>query len=228
MFIKAIPEKSSGRVLINLCTSTHLQGKQIQRTVRRIGYLDEFSDKYPDPIALFKEEARRMPPSTGKDDSPSFYVSTLLTKVQYPRESRVETNDGRQRLIRINERQIVFWSEKCFTRQKAEREKAMLKAMDRATNGENSVVNNHAANRYIRKVIFDSVSGKEIESPEFVTYVDSDLIRQEEELDGYYMIRTNVVGTIEGENPDSFNGAACRWHSDDNWLELNNPSPTLT
>lgn len=61
-----------------------------------------------------------------------------------------------------------------------------------------------------------------------MTYVDSDLIRQEEELDGYYMIRTNVVGTLEGENPDSFNGVACRWHSDDNWLELNNPSPTLT
>ena len=48
-----------------------------------------------------------------------------------------------------------------------------------------------------------------------------DLIRQEEELDGYYIIRTNVVGTQEGENPDTFNGSDCRWHPDDNWLELN-------
>ena len=109
MFIKAIPEKSSGRVLINLCTSTHLHGKQIQRTVRRIGYLDEFSDKYPDPIALFKEEARRMPPSTGKDDSPSFYVSTLLTKVHLqkgllkegrPKRAHVPLGQGQRVLVK--------------------------------------------------------------------------------------------------------------------------------
>ena len=139
----------------------------------------------------------------------------------YPREIRVETNDGKQRLIRINERQIVFWSEKYFERQKAEREKAVLKAMDKATNGQNSVINNYAANRYIKKVIFDSVTGKEVDNPEFSISIDSDLIRQEEELDGYYIIRTNVVGTTEGENLDSFNGYDSRWHPSDNWLELN-------
>lgn len=138
----------------------------------------------------------------------------------YPREIRVETNDGKQRLIRINERQIVFWSEKYFARQKAEREKAVLKAMDKATNGQNSVINNYAANRYIKKVIFDSVTGKEVDNPEFSISIDSDLIKQEEELDGYYIIRTNVVGTEEGENLDTFNGCDCRWHPSDNWLEL--------
>ena len=145
----------------------------------------------------------------------------------YPREIRVETNDGKQKLIRINERQIVFWSEKYFTKQKAERERAVLKAMARATNGENSVINNYAANRYIKKVIFDSATGKEVDKPEFGISVDSELIQQEEELDGYYIIRTNVVGTTEGEPLDSFNGADCRWHPDDNWLELNRPVSDL-
>ena len=139
----------------------------------------------------------------------------------YPREIRVETNDGKQRLIRINERQIVFWSEKYWARQKAEREKAVLKAMNKATNGQNSVMNNYAANRYIKKVIFDSETGKEVDNPEFSISIDSELIRQEEELDGYYIIRTNVVGTEEGENLDTFNGYDSRWHPSDNWLELN-------
>ena len=141
----------------------------------------------------------------------------------YPREIKVETSDGKQRLIRINERQIVFWSEKYQARQKAEREKAILKAMDKATSGQNSVINNYAANRYLKKVIFDSVTGKEVDTPEFSISLDSDLIRQEEELDGYYIIRTNVVGVTENENTDSFNGYDSRWHSSDNWLELNRP-----
>ncbi len=145
----------------------------------------------------------------------------------YPREIRVETNEGKQKLIKINERQIVFWSEKYWARQKAEREKAVLKAMDNATNGQNTVINNYAANRFIKKVIFDSVTGKEVDAPEFSISIDSDLIKQEEELDGYYIIRTNVVGTEEGENIDSFNGYDSRWHPSDNWLELNHPVSDL-
>lgn len=45
---------------MNLCTSTHVHGKQVQKTVKRIGYIDEFTDKYPDPLAHFKEEAKRL------------------------------------------------------------------------------------------------------------------------------------------------------------------------
>lgn len=155
-----------------------------------------------------------------KSEDGSFMYKSRL----YPREIRVETNDGKQIKIKINERQIVFWSEKYWIRQKAERERAVNKAIDKASRyGENSVLNNYAANRYIKKVIFDSATGKEVDKPQFSVSIDSDLISQAEELDGYYIIRTNVVGTIEGENTDSFNGYDSRWHSNDNWLELNKP-----
>lgn len=60
MFIKTIPEKATGRILMNLCSSTHVRGRQVQKTVRRIGYIDEFADRYPDPLAHFKEEAKRL------------------------------------------------------------------------------------------------------------------------------------------------------------------------
>lgn len=146
----------------------------------------------------------------------------------YPREIRVETSDGKIRLIKINERQIVFWSEKYFNRQKHEREKAICKALKRSlTNGAGSVLNNHAANRYIKKMIFDSASGKEVTEPEFMTSIDSDLIAQQEELDGYYIIRTNVVGISEDSCKEDFNGYECRWHAADNFLELDRPVTDL-
>ena len=146
----------------------------------------------------------------------------------YPREIRVETSDGKIRLIKINERQIVFWSEKYFNRQKHEREKAICKALKRSlTNGASSVLNNHAANRYIKKMIFDSASGKEVTEPEFMTSIDSDLIAQQEELDGYYIIRTNVVGISEDSCKEDFNGYECRWHAADNFLELDRPVSDL-
>ena len=142
----------------------------------------------------------------------------------YPREIRVETSDGKQKLIRINERQIVFWSEKYFERQKHEREKVIEKALDRSSaNGANSVLNNHAGNMYIKKLIFDSSTGKEVTQPEFRTEIDSELISQQEELDGYYIIRTNVVGIGEDASADDFNGFDCRWHPADNFLELDHP-----
>ncbi|MBQ4501308.1 MAG: IS1634 family transposase [Spirochaetales bacterium] len=142
----------------------------------------------------------------------------------YPREIRVETSDGKQRLIRINERQIVFWSEKYFKRQKQEREKVMEKALDRSSaKGANSVLNNHAGNMYIKKLIFDSSTGKEVTQPEFRTEIDSELISQQEQLDGYYIIRTNVVGISEDASSEDFNGFDCRWHPADNFLELDHP-----
>lgn len=142
----------------------------------------------------------------------------------YPREIRVETSDGKQKLIKINEKQIIFWSEKYFERQKHEREKAIGKALDRTSaSGANSVLNNYAANRYLKKAIFDSATGKEVTQPEFSTSIDTELISQQEELDGYYIIRTNVVGISERASVDDFNGFDCRWHPDDNFLELNRP-----
>lgn len=185
-----------------------------QIVLDRKGYI--ISDSVRKATKAMKDYVLNQEDYIKSKDGSFMYKSRL-----YPREIRVETDDGKQKLIKINERQIVFWSEKYFTKQKIEREKAVLKAMDKAASGENSVINNHAANRYIKKVIFDSVAGKEVDSPEFGISLDTELIKQEEELDGFYIIRTNVVGTMEGENLDSFNGADCRWHPDDNWLELN-------
>lgn len=160
---------------------------------------------------------------TRSGDGSFMYKSRLQ-----PRDIRVETMDGRQRLVRINERQIVFWSEKYSTKQGHERERAVGKALDRTSaSGANGVLNNHAANRYIKKVIFDSTTGREVSEPGFSTSIDQDLIASEEELDGYYIIRTNVVGIGEDSRVEDFNGFGSRWHPADNLLELDRPLSDL-
>ena len=139
----------------------------------------------------------------------------------YPRKITVQNNEGKDVTVTINERQIVFWSKKYQERAKNDREKAIEKALSRAGNGENTILNNHAGNRFISKAIFDSEDGKLIEKPEFGYEIDEKLKAQEEELDGYYIIRSNVVGLIDKTKPFSDNPDKVRWHAKEGLLEMN-------
>ena len=136
----------------------------------------------------------------------------------------VETADGKKQHIRINERHIVFWSEDYWKKAQHERNMAISKAMARAGFGENTVLNNYGGNRFIKKEIYDPTTGKEVKHPAFSFSLDEELLEQEELLDGYYLIRSNVVGLREGERP--FNHPY-RWHMQDNLFELNRPVSDL-
>jgi len=59
MFVQVIPEKKTGRRLIVFVEGYREGGKVRQRTVRKIGYVDEFEHLYADPISHFKAEAKR-------------------------------------------------------------------------------------------------------------------------------------------------------------------------
>lgn len=59
MYLSKIPEKSTGRIFLVYNESYRKNGKASSRTVEKIGYLDEFEGIYEDPVAHFKEEARR-------------------------------------------------------------------------------------------------------------------------------------------------------------------------
>lgn len=147
------------------------------------------------------------------------YKSRLVPSTLY-----VDTPDGRKNQIRINERQVVFWSEGYWKKARYERAVAITKALARAGYGENTVLNNHAGNRFLKKAIFDPEHGKEVEHPAFSFALDEELLDSEEKLDGYYLIWTNVVGVQEGQAPFD---RPCRWHAKDNLLELNRPVTDL-
>jgi len=130
----------------------------------------------------------------------------------------VETAEGKKKPIQINERQIVFWSEDYCKKARHDRAIAIAKAMGRAGFGENTVINNYGGNRFLKKGIFDSETGKVVEHPVFSFSLDQELLESEEALDGYYLIRTNVVGLRHGDAPFD---RPYRWHTKDNLFELN-------
>jgi len=59
MHLIKLPEQKTGRLLLLFGESRRINGKNTNRTVERIGYLDEFTDTYADPIAHFKQEAKK-------------------------------------------------------------------------------------------------------------------------------------------------------------------------
>ena len=62
MYLKKSYYKNSGRTYLVLSQKYHdpKTGVSRERTVKSLGYLDELEKTYDDPIAYFKEEARRM------------------------------------------------------------------------------------------------------------------------------------------------------------------------
>ncbi|AEC01477.1 IS1634 family transposase [Parasphaerochaeta coccoides] len=126
---------------------------------------------------------------------------------------------GGKRKVTVNERQVVFFSRAYQQKARHERMKSIEKAQQAAGGGQNTVLNNHAGRRFLKKSIFDGASGERVEAPEFSVSLDTELLQREEALDGYYLICTNVVGTEEGEPP--FAGRA-RFRRD-NLFELNRP-----
>lgn len=60
MHLIKLPEKKTGRILLFYGESRRINGKITNRTVQRIGYLDEFTSLYEDPIKHFKQEAKAL------------------------------------------------------------------------------------------------------------------------------------------------------------------------
>lgn len=60
MFLKTIYEKKTGRTFLNIVRSRRVNGKNIHETVQSVGYIDELTALYNDPVAHFKEIARKM------------------------------------------------------------------------------------------------------------------------------------------------------------------------
>lgn len=101
---------------------------------------------------------------------------------------------------------MVFWSEKYAKRTKADREAALTKARDLAKNpGNYTRATSYGAAKYIKKVDYDKETG-EILTATSVLDIDKDKIREEEALDGYYMLLTSEMETSDDKIIDMYRG----------------------
>lgn len=112
---------------------------------------------------------------------------------KYPRTIHVTTTSGRKMKKQVDEKQVVFWSEKYANRAKADREAALAKARDLVLHpGKYTKATAYGAAKYIKKIQFDKESG-EILTATSALDINEELIREEAALDGYYILVTSEM-----------------------------------
>jgi transposase len=118
----------------------------------------------------------------------------------------------------INERQIIFYSKKYAKKAKKDRAKSIEKAKNIAAGKYGQKILTAGAMKFVKRECYNTKTG-EINSEQWndLTSFDEDLLKEEEKLDGYYAIMTNVIGLDVGDKP--FN-AKHRWTHDE-FYQLN-------
>ena len=125
---------------------------------------------------------------------------------KYPRTIQVTSTSGKKIKKKVDEKQVVFWSEKYAKRAKAEREAALAKARDLAANpGSYTRATSYGAAKYVKKVDYDKDTG-EILTASSILDINEDLIREEEALDGYYVLLTSEMDTPDDKIIDMYRG----------------------
>ena len=123
-----------------------------------------------------------------------------------PRTILVTANNGKKIKKQVDEKQVVFWSKKYATRAKAEREAALAKARDLAKYpGNYTRATSYGAAKYVKKVEYNKETG-EILIASSILDINEDLIREEEALDGYYMLLTSEMDTPDDKIIDMYRG----------------------
>lgn len=109
----------------------------------------------------------------------------------YPREIAVSNAKGGRSKVRIDEKQVVFYSADYDRKAKANREPALLKARDLVKNPSryNRAISYGAA-KYVKNLVFDPETG-EIMTTKQKPVFDEAKLHEEEKFDGYYAIVTS-------------------------------------
>lgn len=124
----------------------------------------------------------------------------------YPRTIKVTGVSDKKLEKQVDEKQVVFWSEKYAKRAKAEREAALAKARDLAAHpGNYTRATSYGAAKYVKKVEYDKKTG-EILTASSILDIDEDRILEEEALDGYYVLVTSEMEESDDKIIDMYRG----------------------
>lgn len=125
---------------------------------------------------------------------------------RYPRTIQVTSTTGKKIKKTVDEKQVVFWSEKYARRAKADRSAALAKALDLTKNpGSYTRATSYGAAKYVRKIEYDKDSG-EILTASSILEIDEEKLREEEALDGYYVLLTSEMEESDDRIIDIYRG----------------------
>ncbi len=135
----------------------------------------------------------------------------------------VEDEEGNKKKVKgCGKYIIVYWSSKYAIRAKADRQKAIEKAMEKShTNSKSKIDNSYGSNKYLTTEVYDK-DDKKVEDYKAKIKYDQGKIDNDEKLDGYYLIESNLAGIGWFDDKLPFKeGEECRWREDWGMLQLN-------
>lgn len=114
------------------------------------------------------------------------------------REIQVTMRNGSQKSMLIDEKQVVFWSEKYAKKARSEREETIKKALDVIADPKKHNKNTvHGAAAYIKNITFDKKTGEVFEEPGKKLLLDEEKAEEEAKYDGYYSIVSSELEMSE-------------------------------
>lgn len=124
----------------------------------------------------------------------------------YPRTIQITTTNGKKLKKVVHEKQVVFYSEKYAVRARAERAAAIAKAQDLIANpGSYTRNTSYGAAKYIKNINFNEETGEILSSTQLLK-LNIEKLREEEALDGYYVIVTSEYEESDDKIIDIYRG----------------------
>ena len=130
----------------------------------------------------------------------------------YPKELHVNvTKPGRKKpvkkTVRIDQKQMVYYSEKYAKKQKADREAMITRANDLIRHPKKyDRVTSKGSAAYVKNIAFDKNTGEIVDGKNLE--LDLEKIREEEKYDGYYAIVTSELKMSDEEMRKVYSGLA--------------------
>ena len=196
MVYKLLNKYESGRVIA--------VADAAQNTGNNVYYLDQGKQGY-----VFSQSIR------GGSKSFKNYVTNPSGYIwfgeKYKRKSRItrreiivdfQRADGTtyKKKVLVDQRQIVFYSEKYAIRSREKREAAILKAQRIIDNpSAYSKATSYGALKYIENIQIDKETGEIKASPKGIPCLNREVLIEEEKYDGYYSIVTNLFDERENK-----------------------------
>jgi hypothetical protein len=161
---------------------------------RRVnGYVFSFSVRKG--AEAFKQYVLKEDGYAGRDGKPleKGFDYKIKSRIEV-RDIKITMNSGSKKTVAIDEKQVVFWSEKYALKAQAEREECIKKAHDIiASPGKYNKDTVHGGASYIKNIAYDKKTGEIIEEAGKKLIFDAEKTVEDAKYDGYYCIITSEL-----------------------------------
>src|SRR5699024_4046028 len=124
-----------------------------------------------------------------------------------PREIWVTSKSGKKVKKQVDEKQVIFYSQKYAKKAKADRAEALKKARDLVNNpSKYNKSTAYGAAKYVKNLSYDKKTGEILKEAQKALLFDEEKLRKEEELDGYYAIMTSEYKESDEKIIDIYRG----------------------